>query len=179
MPAEAQLVESRSHSAALRRSLSHRMKSLTDAEDAAQDAYVRLLELEAGGQEINNRGAFLNRVARNISIDHLRRRQRAERIFVSADESDSVHWQWLNAAEARKNPEEQLALTQTVNVVTGVIGQLPSKCSRAYMLSCLGNHSRSEIAEEIGVSVSMIEKYVRRARDHLFSTIAPSQIFAD
>jgi RNA polymerase sigma-70 factor (ECF subfamily) len=173
-----ELVEMGTRHSALCRKLTHLMKNAADAEDVAQDAYVRLYEVDAEGTEIRSPHSFVNRISHNIAIDRLRRRQRADRIFVSSDESDYIHWQWHNTAGAEMNPEDKLALSQAVDHVIDIMEELPHKCSRAYLLTCLGNHSRGEIADELGVSISMIEKYVRRARHHVTSRIDPSAIFA-
>ena len=173
-----ELVEMGTRHATLCRKLTHLMKNPADAEDVAQDAYVRLYEVDADGMEIRSPVSFVNRISHNIAIDRLRRRQRADRIFVSSDESEYIHWQWHNAAGPDMNPEERLALSQTVDHVIDIIEELPDKCSRAYLLTCLGNHSRGEIADELGVSISMIEKYVRRARHHVSERISPDAIFS-
>jgi RNA polymerase sigma factor (sigma-70 family) len=165
------------HSTLCRR-LTHLTKNTADAEDVAQDAYLRLVEVDADGMEIRSLNSFVNRISHNIAIDRLRRRQRAERIFVSCEESENIQWQWLNTAGGEKDPEEKMVLSQTVDSVIAVIDELPHKCSRAYLMTCLGNHSRGEIADELGVSISMIEKYVRRARHHVHSRINPETIFA-
>jgi RNA polymerase sigma factor (sigma-70 family) len=158
----------------LTRRLSTVLKNKCDADDALQDAYVRVLEVDQSVNQICNVPAFLARTSKNIAIDRVRRRQRGERIFVSSDASDDVRSQWLECSSPDKGPEETLLYKQLLNFVLDALSELPEKCSRAYVLSCVEERNYKEIASEVGVSVSMIEKYVARARRHLQTNVVPA-----
>lgn len=160
------------------RNITRFMNNSADAEDSVQDAYVRLLECSDKGVAIRNVNALANRISRNIAVDRLRRAQFGQRIFASVEESDYVEWQWSNAASEERSAEDRLAASQTLDIVLDVIAQLPAKCRQAYLLTCQGEHNRQEIAVEIGVTVSMIEKYIRRARDHIRTHLDPQMALA-
>jgi RNA polymerase sigma factor (sigma-70 family) len=160
--------------AGLKRRLSVVLKNSADVDDIIQDAYVRLLELDDATTEICNLPAFLGRTGKNIAIDRMRWRQRTDRIFVSSAESDDLRDQWLNCSSPDTNPEDALIHKQMLRVVFDALSELPEKCSRAYVLSFVEDQSYKEISAEIGVSVSMIEKYMARARRHVQANVIPT-----
>jgi RNA polymerase sigma factor (sigma-70 family) len=53
------------------------------------------------------------------------------------------------------------------------VSQLPAKCREAYLLSRVEQRTYREIAAKVGLSVSMIEKYVLRARRHVAEYVSP------
>jgi RNA polymerase sigma-70 factor (ECF subfamily) len=158
----------------LKRKLNYMLKNSCDVEDVLQDAYVRLIEFQSNDDSIENVPAFFHRVAHNIAIDRVRRRSRTDRIFVASDDSDDISAQTLMIHCSQPNAEDSLQNRQALDAVVAAVSELPAKCARAYLLSCVDELSHAEIAREIGATVSMIEKYIARARRHIRETIAPT-----
>jgi RNA polymerase sigma factor (sigma-70 family) len=162
----------------LRRRLSFLLKNSADVEDVIQDAYIRVLEYSQSGMRIGNPPAFLHRVARNLAIDRIRWQQRTARICGAADDSEEIGSQVQNAASNDKQADEMLEYDQNLQLLYKVVAQLPPKCRQAYLMSSLEGRTYREISTAVGLSVSMIEKYVLRARRHIAAALAPTYAMA-
>lgn len=60
-------------------------------------------------------------------------------------------------------PESNLAAKQELAIVFQRIDSLPPRCKQAFVLYRLKNLSYQQIAEEMGISVSMVEKHLINA----------------
>jgi RNA polymerase sigma factor (sigma-70 family) len=170
------LVESEIRS--LRRRLSGILHNPSDVDDVIQDTCVRVLEYSAECDDIKNPVAFLHRVARNLAIDRLRWRRRTSRICAGQDDSEDIRRQLQNASSHDVSADELLQRGQALQSVMDVMAQLPPKCQQAYVLSQLEERTYREISDQVGLSVSMIEKYVLRARRHITSRLQPARALA-
>ena len=61
------------------------------------------------------------------------------------------------------SPEDILVSQQNLAAMKKAILKLPAKCRHACLLSRLRNLSYSEIADEMNISISMVEKHIMRA----------------
>jgi RNA polymerase sigma-70 factor (ECF subfamily) len=62
--------------------------------------------------------------------------------------------------------EDTVAAQQTLDTVEQALFDLPSKCRQAFVLHRQSGLSYPEIAQELGVSTSMVEKYIIQALKH-------------
>lgn len=140
------------------------VKDSDETDDIIQDAWVRYLRAKADTDqaEIENPQAFLRRIAINLALDRLRHRRRKNTIF--ADVTSSDH---LDALEHMHNAcvsaEDRVEYAITLRKVMHELEELPSKCRAAFMLSVFEGQTHLEVSRNMGMSVSMIEKYCRRA----------------
>lgn len=158
---------------ALKQRIMSILRDTQDTEDAIQDAYVRVLEIDSLYGSVQNPGAYLNRAARNVALDKLRRKRRTDRIFVAMESNDDVREQIMARPCLNQRADDKLQQQQALSAVMDAVAMLPPKCGRAYLMSCVDECTYSEIASEIGVSVSMIEKYVAHARRHVRASVSP------
>ena len=147
----------REHGASLVRFLARRLKSLEDAEDIAQAALLRIQQLDEG-VSVDNPKAYLFQVANNLAIDTMRRNDILQRYL----QTESLRQQSQNA-EAALSPERILAAQQQLTRIQQTIDKLPLKCRQAFLLHRKSGMSYSDIAKEMGVSVSSVEKYILQA----------------
>jgi RNA polymerase sigma factor (sigma-70 family) len=152
--------------AILRRRLGFILREPTDIDDVIQDAYVRIMEFEAGGGEIDNPPGFLYQICVNLALDRVRHLQRHERIFVS-DNATDIGSMLENQPSREPTPEEHCSRDSMNSEVMSLLSDLPEKCGRAFVLKRFLDFNYREIASDINLSVSMIEKYVKRASVHL------------
>jgi RNA polymerase sigma factor (sigma-70 family) len=150
----------------LRRRLSGILKERSDVDDVFQEAYVRLIEANAKKHSIDNPPAFLHRVCVNLALDRVRVLRRAERLFVSDNLEDSEDCIG-RVPSSSLTPEQQCLRDDFDDSVSALLDELPAKCGRAFVLNNYWNYNYKEIAADMKLSVSMIEKYLRRARKHL------------
>lgn len=160
------------HSTTLVRFLARRMNSLEDAEDIAQAAFIRLYTLD-DPEKLSNAKAFLFQVAANMSIDQLRRKV--------------LHQNYLER-EGAKTPSDGVAPTstpvedisleremearETLKSIYQSLEGLPQNPRQAFILNRAKGLTYGEIAEQMGVSVSSVEKYILEALKHLRKAIA-------
>jgi RNA polymerase sigma factor (sigma-70 family) len=157
----------------LRYRLSSLLKEPADIDDIIQEAYLRVLEYSERAPEIENPAAFLHRIARNLAIDHIRWRQRTARICAAADDSEEIQAEMHKVSSRQRQADEMVEHDQCLDAVLAAVSQLPPKCRQAYVMSQFEEQTYREISAKVGLSVSMIEKYVLRARRHIASTVAP------
>ena len=155
-----------SQRSALVRFLSRKLGSVDDAHEIAQDAFMRLHRLEHA-DDLDNARAYLFQVASNMATDQLRRRKLHARYL--ADEGARL--QDETEHQDPGTPEDLVAARQQLGLVYRAIESLPLRCRQALMLHRVRGLSYAEIAREMGVSVSSVEKYILEAlklcREHL------------
>lgn len=143
----------REHNESLVSFLALRLRSRQEAREVAQEAYVRMLQLErqdAGGFM----RAYLFRVAGNLAIDRLRRRM---------TEARAVHEDLFRELHAlAREPERQLLEQEQVHQVQRFLGEVPELPRRAFLMFRLEEKSQQEIAAALGLSDRMIRIHVTR-----------------
>jgi RNA polymerase sigma-70 factor (ECF subfamily) len=124
-----------------------------EAEDVAQEAFVRLWQ-SAAGLQIGDDGVrpWLRRVVRNRCIDRLRARRRT-------DVTDEVPEQAIDADQVSALAEGDLSVR-----VGEVLGALPDRQRVALTLFHYEGLSQSEIGEKLSISDEAVESLLARAR---------------
>ncbi len=123
------------------------------AADLAQDTYERILVSGRLPQPGQSR-AYLTQVAKGLMVDLYRRRH--------------LEQSYLEALAALPevtvpSPEERALVLETLVQIDAMLDGLPQKVRRAFLLSQLDGLGYAEIAREMGVSVSSVQKYMLRA----------------
>ena len=143
------------HRNALVRFLRKRLRNHDDAEDVAQEAYVRLLSRDRGGS-IHYLSTYLFRAALNIATD----RVRSERVRRSSDHCSIDD---IDMIDEQPSPEREIAAKQDLSRIYEAIRLLPPKCRQVFILSRVRHMTYPEIARHCGISVKMVEKHVSHA----------------
>ena len=73
-------------------------------------------------------------------------------------------------------PEAQCWCEKLGDLVQSMLDELPEKFRRAYVLKQFWDFNYQEIASDMGLAVSMIEKYVERASTHLRNSVTEATI---
>lgn len=123
------------------------------AADLAQDTFVRVLARECT-PELREPRAFLTTVAHGLMVNHLRR-QELERAYLEALAGQSDR--------ACAGPETQALVIETLLEVDTMLAGLPVKARQAFLMSQLEGLRYAEIAQRLGVSLSMVKKYMLQA----------------
>jgi len=123
------------------------------AADLAQDTFVRVLARECA-VELREPRAFLTTVAHGLMVNHLRR-QEIERAYLEALAGQSER--------ACAGPETHALVIETLLEIDAMLAGLPAKARQAFLMSQLEGLRYAEIAERLGVSLSMVKKYMLQA----------------
>jgi len=151
------------HRAALARFLRARGAG-GDAEDLLQDMWLKLQSLEHG--PIAEPLAYLYRVADNQLLDRYRengRRTRRETI-----------WGEISTGFAT-NAEESLLAREGLAAVEETLGALGERTHSILYKFRVDGQSQKDIARELGVSLSLVEKHLQRAYRALLAVKARLQ----
>lgn len=151
----------------LKRNLLRKLGDIHQAEDVMQDAYVRILSINENHQSLDSPKAFLLTVASNLAIDHIRREQRARRIFMSMPDrlwtTTTSEALTFDVADQGPTIEDQIDSAMRLSKVMTAISELPDKCRLAFVLHKVMEHSHAEVARMLEITVSMVEKHVSKA----------------
>ena len=147
------------HGDDLLRYISRRVRTSADARDIAQEAYVRLLRTDRK-HLIRDPLAYLYRIAANVLYEFaLKQRE---------DVSGLMRWSSENRLQQSQPPEmggdaESLALKDRLE---SVLRQLSPTCRAVLLLHRNEGMTYEEIAQRIGISSSMVKKYLSQALQH-------------
>jgi RNA polymerase sigma factor (sigma-70 family) len=134
-----------------------RMTGRDDAEDLLHDAWIGIAERSA---KADNPDALLARTAANRGIDAYRREKRMESIFTSGMAAEMI-------ADFRPVQDEMLIARHRLERVAGGVAQLSPRTREVFLMHRLDGRKYREIAEELGISQSAVEKHVARAMAQL------------
>ena len=146
----------REHNEALIRFLRGRVGSRNEALEVAQEAYVRLLSLDQPGA-VSYLRAFLFKTAANLAIDRRRRHRSYDKV---------AGQQLFGEFTENRTPERQVAAEQTLYRLERLIESMPAKCRASFVMSQIQGLDAAAIAAQLGITDSMVRKYVVRALLH-------------
>jgi RNA polymerase sigma factor (sigma-70 family) len=128
-----------------------------DMEDVIQDAFLRMHVYCREGGEVRNPEAFLVRTTLNLAINQ-KTRSRAH-LFVEAPVEDA-HASLALALEPA--PEEVLAAEERLGSVLGRIAAMTPRTREIFLLHYVDEYTYPQIARQLGISVSAVEKHMAR-----------------
>lgn len=133
-----------------------------DAADLTQDTFLNVL-LKNDFGNIREPRAYLTTTATRLMIDAARRR-RLEQAYLEALA--------LGCADLSDfSPEQYRQAFDTLHAIAAMLEGLPENVCRAFLMSRLEERSHAEIAEHLGVSVSMVGQYLARALVHCYRVV--------
>lgn len=145
------------------RFIAKRLRSVVDARDLAHEAYVRLLRVKRRDL-IRDPQAYLYRIAANILYEfELKRKADAVGLTRCAE------YQLADADFGHLERDVDALLARTR--IEAVLGELSPRCRAVVILYRRDGMTYKEIAARIGISTSMVKKYLarglRHCREHL------------
>lgn len=143
----------------LLRFLTRRTGDAERAADLAQETFVRLSAMPAATVDIENPRAFVYRVAGNLAIDAMRRESRLQATFVAPDAGNVV-------PDSRPTPEGVALARDQLRRLEVALDELPPNPRLALLLNRVEGRTFAEIARQLGVSQSMVAKYLAQALRH-------------
>jgi RNA polymerase sigma factor (sigma-70 family) len=129
-----------------------------EVEDIVQETYVRLCQV-GSTEHIQHPKSYLFKTARNLALDNVKR----------AGNRLSEHWEEGIEDDTRSSQDgvdevfEQVASKEEFAHFCEAVRQLPVQARRVFVLKKVYGYSQREIASELGLSESTVEKHVALA----------------
>ena len=139
----------------LLRLLTARLGNRSDAEDALQDMWLKL-DQQHGTEPVAQPSAYLYRMAANLASDRR----------LSATRSGTRDTAWLDVqpgAEEQPTIERALLGRERLARVERALAAMPERMSAALRMYRVEELPQKQIAERLGMTVSGVEKLLRRA----------------
>jgi RNA polymerase sigma-70 factor (ECF subfamily) len=154
------------HEAALRSRLKRVLPKRADIDDLVAETMARAYATPDFLRIVAGR-AYLFQIARNLVIDEARRDK-----VVSFDlHADLEMIAGSSSGEAALEARDELRRLQAI------IDTLPIQCRRAFILRRVYDKSVGEIAEEMGLAVSTVDKHISRAAVKVMQAIGEFEDF--
>lgn len=143
-----------------------------DAEDVLQETLLKTLARlnqfvgaqNSAGDDLHS---WISRIARNASIDVIRRRREGK--LCSLDQStNSFDEPWsAQISSPRANPEQGLHRQETRRLLASAISELPPDLRQVCLLLDVLNYSTQEVAQQLGLSNVAVRLRLFRAHRKL------------
>jgi RNA polymerase sigma factor (sigma-70 family) len=147
----------------LRRYFSKRLPA-AEVDDLVQEVFVRI-QAHEGGSPIQHLDRYLFTTAASVLSDHLRRRAvRHEGAHHTLEE--------FHHPVEELTPERVLLDQEALQVVVTAIESLPARTRDVFVLHRFEQMTCTAIAEQLGMSVSAVEKHIMKALRALHSRLA-------
>jgi RNA polymerase sigma-70 factor (ECF subfamily) len=134
------------------------LRNRQDAEDAVQEAFLKLYRGEAW-LRIENEKGFLARTVWRVALDHLPKA--AERMV------DVAEMQLVASSGAGRSPEQSAVDEDERAVLKKLIDGLPEELRHPLVLSSVEEMTSREVGEVMGISEGTVRTRVMRARTEL------------
>jgi len=140
-----------------------RAADVGEAEDLVQEVFERLLK-RGDLTDVGHLRGYVFETASNVLTDRLRR-QRSRRAGDHVTFDDSVH------GDVDFSPEHVLLEREQLARATAALLRLPERSRVVFVLRRLEGLKYRDIAAQLNISVSAVEKHMERAIAHLMGSL--------
>jgi RNA polymerase sigma factor (sigma-70 family) len=144
----------REHNRTLVRFINARLRNEQEANEIAQEAYVKMLQLDRCPGTASFMRHYLFRVAENLAVDRIRQRYARSRL----DQLTSIDDLFQEALA-----ERTVLAGQELALLKAAVAELPEKYREAFRLIKLEDNSFPQVASLMRLSERMVRKYITRA----------------
>ncbi len=141
----------------------HMLGNASDAEDAAQDVFLKAYQNLNKFKPEASLYTWLYRIAVNTCIDY-KRKPLLESLFKSSKEGDEFV---VDHPADSPSPERLYESKQIGNAIQLALGRLSEKLRTVIVLKEIEGFSYEEIAEVLDVSIGTVKSRISRAREEL------------
>ncbi|MFC7292779.1 RNA polymerase sigma factor [Hirschia litorea] len=137
----------------LQRFLRRYLSRTQDIEDVSQEAFLRTF-MANRSKKINAPRAFLFQTAKNLALNELVKKSNTTTDNVEdIDVACGATW-FENSVDVGYESKQKLVL------LTEAVASLPSRCQKVFILRKIEGLKVKEIAHQLGISVSAVEKQI-------------------
>lgn len=143
----------RDHQSWLHQWLRKKIGSNEHAADLVQDTFIKILQTRDELFGVKEPRAYLAVIARNLMIDQVRRKRIEQAYLNELSQMEYI-------LDTVPSPEDQLQIIQAIDQICQALSAVSTKAQRAFVLHYFEGLTHKEVAEQIGVSTKMIQKYL-------------------
>lgn len=133
--------------------LEKRVRDRLQAEDHAQDTFLRVITAKET-PNLNEPRAYLTTIAKRLLINHWRRNS-IEQAYLARLA--------VYPEETVISAEDSAIVLEVLREIDELLNQLPAKVRKAFLLAQLDDLTYAEIGRQLGVSDRMVRKYMAQA----------------
>lgn len=137
--------------------LRRRVRDKDLAADLTQETFLKIDQITAPLPDADQARMYLFRIAKNLATDHQRKEARRSDILVGSKVVFEEH---------QPTPEQETLAKDQLEMIDKALADLPRHCRSVLIMSRLQGMTHSQIAEELNVSKSLVEKYAVKALLH-------------
>lgn len=139
------------------------------AEDVVQDSFVKITQMSVPS-DLRKPESYLHRLVRNLAMDKIRRLT-LEKQYHTTEEAGT------NEPSPDASPEKKMSDISELQTVASALDELPERTRRAFEMHRLHGMTQKQIADELGVSPTLVNFMIRDAltlcRKRLLESAAP------
>lgn len=124
-----------------------------EVEDIVQETYVRICQMDHP-DTLEKPSSFLMKTAKNLALDHIKKAE--TRLADGALEESDFKTEYGESDQTFKT----VASEQEFSHFCEAVRHLPTQCRRAFVLKKVYGYSQMEIAKEMQLSESTVEKHI-------------------
>lgn len=144
----------------LKRRLTLQLGNVDLAGDALQDTWLRLESTPDSREPVQYPLSYLMRMATNAALDRLR----ADGRFLSGEEVEQL---FENLADPMPGPAQTAEARSEAERLAAVIAKMPQRRRNILILIRVDDMPRQEVADRLGVSLSLVDRELKRAHEYL------------
>lgn len=146
-------------------SFTYRMlKDSSDAEDAAQEAFLRVFDKIGTFRESSSFSTWFYTILNNICLDILRKRARtADTVSINQTSSDNDEYE-LQIEDSAPGPYEQLQKSTAQELLEEALTKLSDEHRAVIIMRDINGLDYEEIAKVLDVSLGTVKSRISRAR---------------
>ena len=144
-----------SHQTFLKKFVTRFFSNKEDVEDVVQETFLRAYVAEQKA-EISQPKSFLFTTAKNVALTKLNKKSKQITDFLD-DYNDRREFQ------TESSPESDVVARQQFSAYCVAVQSLDGKCREAFLLKKVHGMTHKEIAKQMSLSLSSIEKYLHKA----------------
>jgi len=134
-----------------------RLGNVMDAEDLAQDTFVRVIRSPQRVGRLREPRRFLVTIAKGLTVDLFRRRSLERQYLEALAELPEPHW---------PSEEERAMTLETLVELDAMLAGLGGQLREAFFLSLLEGRTYAQIASVLGVSLRTVKNDMAKAMEH-------------
>jgi len=138
-------------------------------EDIIQETFLALWEKRRTIDPLKSIESLIFVMVRNRCLNYLKSRQ-LESGRVGIDDIQISELQYLYQLDLTGKEEKSME-EMLINSFQQEVKKLPSKMKAVFMKCKIEGKKQKEVAEELGISLKMVEKHISKAKEHVRSKL--------